>query len=128
MTRTVFHDIASRLSAALFGPGAAPAGQTRSAAELGVAFILVTQRWLGEHEAAELAFEATRGEGARKMLLMIVVMTVHSFGVEPPAAKPPQVWIAMPMPCFTVPFLPLPGGCHLACQSASFVAMSSCWL
>ena len=43
---------------------------------LGVAFILVTQRLLGERE---LEFGSLRGEGARKVLLMVVVMTVHSF-------------------------------------------------
>ena len=41
------------------------------------------------------------------------MVTVHSFGA-PPAAKPPQVWIAMPMPCLTVRPGPLPGGCHLS--------------
>lgn len=43
---------------------------------LGIAFILGTQRWLGSHdvEVGEL-----RGAGARKMLLIVVVMTVHSF-------------------------------------------------
>jgi ZIP family zinc transporter len=54
-------------------------GATLIGGLLGVAFILITQRFLGDHEAGELAFEAARGEGARKMLLMVVVMTVHSF-------------------------------------------------
>jgi len=54
-------------------------GATLIGGLLGVVFILATQRYLGEHEAGELAFEAARGEGARKMLLMVVVMTVHSF-------------------------------------------------
>ncbi|MGE0160899.1 MAG: ZIP family metal transporter [Gemmatimonadales bacterium] len=54
-------------------------GATLIGGLLGVGFILLTQRQLGEHEAAELVFEAARGEGARKMLLMIIVMTVHSF-------------------------------------------------
>ncbi len=43
---------------------------------LGVAFILLTKRWLGEHE---IEFGSLRGAGARKMLLIVVVMTVHSF-------------------------------------------------
>jgi ZIP family zinc transporter len=46
---------------------------------LGVVFILLTQRFLGDRDEEELVFGATRGEGARKMLLMMVVMTVHSF-------------------------------------------------
>lgn len=43
---------------------------------LGIGFILLTQRWLGDHD-----FEVgqLRGAGARKMLLIVVVMTVHSF-------------------------------------------------
>lgn len=43
---------------------------------LGVAFIVATQRWLGDHE---LEFGRQRGAGARRMLLMVIVMTVHSF-------------------------------------------------
>ncbi len=46
---------------------------------VGVLFILVTQRILGDRDEEELVFEAARGEGAKKMLLMMVVMTVHSF-------------------------------------------------
>jgi zinc transporter ZupT len=57
-----------------FGRGATLVGGL-----LGVGFIVITQRYLGDHEASELAFEAARGEGARKMVLTIVVMTVHSF-------------------------------------------------
>jgi zinc transporter ZupT len=53
-------------------------GATLIGGLLGVAFILGTQRYLGGHEPSELVFEAARGEGARKMLLMVVVMTVHS--------------------------------------------------
>ena len=41
---------------------------------------------------------------------------------------PPQVCSAMPMPCLTVPALPLPGGCHFSFQSDSLTAMSSCSL
>ena len=54
-------------------------GETLTGALLGVLFILLTQRLLGEQDEEELVFEAVRGEGARKMLLMMVVMTVHSF-------------------------------------------------
>lgn len=43
---------------------------------VGVLFILITQRVLGEHD---VAFGQARGAGARQMLLMIAVMTVHSF-------------------------------------------------
>jgi zinc transporter ZupT len=46
---------------------------------LGVVFLLVTQRLLGEREGQDLVFEAARGEGARRMLLIVIVMTVHSF-------------------------------------------------
>lgn len=46
---------------------------------IGVAFILVTQRYLGEQDEEELVFGAAQGESARKMFLMMVVMTVHSF-------------------------------------------------
>ena len=52
--------------------------QTVLGALLGVAFILVTQRFLHRDEE-ELVFEAVRGEGGRQMLLMVIVMTVHSF-------------------------------------------------
>ena len=46
---------------------------------IGVGFILVTQRYLDDHDEEELVFGAAEGESARKMLLMMVVMTVHSF-------------------------------------------------
>lgn len=46
---------------------------------LGVLFILATQRVLDERREEEAVFGAVRGEGGRQMLLMIVVMTVHSF-------------------------------------------------
>lgn len=46
---------------------------------LGVCFILFTQRALGEHSDEQALFGAARGEGGRRMLLMMVVMTVHSF-------------------------------------------------
>ena len=55
------------------------AGQTITGALLGVAFILVTQKILGNRDEEEMVFGAVRGEGARRMLLVMVVMTVHSF-------------------------------------------------
>jgi zinc transporter ZupT len=54
-------------------------GETLAGALLGVLFILGTQRVLGEQDGQELVFEAATGEGARKMLLILIVMTVHSF-------------------------------------------------
>lgn len=50
--------------------------QTMAGATLGVVFILATQRYLGRED---VAFGRARGSGARRMLLMVVVMTVHSF-------------------------------------------------
>jgi len=50
--------------------------QTVAGGVAGVLFILVAQRWLGGHE---FAFGQVRGAGARRMLLMVIVMTVHSF-------------------------------------------------
>jgi zinc transporter ZupT len=52
------------------------AWQTVVGANLGVLFILGTQRWLGGHE---IRFGGTGGVEARRMALMVVVMTVHSF-------------------------------------------------
>lgn len=46
---------------------------------IGVGFILVTQRSLDAYDPEELVFGAAQGESARKMLLMLIVMTVHSF-------------------------------------------------
>jgi ZIP family zinc transporter len=54
-------------------------GATLLGALVGVAFILVTQRLLGDQDGQKLVFEAATGEGARKMLLIVIVMTVHSF-------------------------------------------------
>jgi zinc transporter ZupT len=54
-------------------------GETLLGALLGVGFILVTQRFLGEQDGHEMVFEAVTGDGARKMLLILIVMTVHSF-------------------------------------------------
>lgn len=53
--------------------------ETLVGALLGVVFILATQRVLGHRDEKDVVFEAVQGEGARKMLLMLVVMTVHSF-------------------------------------------------
>lgn len=55
------------------GYGALP---TLVGGAVGVLFILITQQVLGEHD---VAFGHVRGAGARQMLLMIAVMTVHSF-------------------------------------------------
>jgi len=53
--------------------------ETLGGTVLGVLFILVTQTLLEDYDEEELVFGAARGESARKMLLMLVVMTVHSF-------------------------------------------------
>jgi zinc transporter ZupT len=45
-------------------------------ANLGVLFILATRKWL---EGRDVEFGSVGGEGARKMLLIVVVMAVHSF-------------------------------------------------
>ncbi len=50
--------------------------QTVAGAVLGVVFILITQHYLSDHE---LGFGGMGGAGARQMLLLLVVMTVHSF-------------------------------------------------
>ena len=50
--------------------------QTIVGATVGVLFILVTQRVLGDHE---LEFEKMTGADARQMLLIVIVMTIHSF-------------------------------------------------
>ncbi len=44
----------------------------------GVVFMLLVQRFVGEH-GHETEFLGARGVGARRMLLIIAVMTVHSF-------------------------------------------------
>ena len=54
-------------------------GETIVGGLLGVVFILLTQRILGDRHSEDLVFEAVQGEGARRMLLMVIVMTVHSF-------------------------------------------------
>ncbi|HUG40825.1 MAG TPA: ZIP family metal transporter [Longimicrobiales bacterium] len=53
--------------------------ETVAGAFLGVLFILLTQKFLGERGEEELIFGAVRGESARRMILVLVVMTVHSF-------------------------------------------------
>ena len=50
--------------------------ETFLGANLGVLFILVTERLLGGHD---IEFAGMRGAGARRMLLVVIVMTVHSF-------------------------------------------------
>lgn len=54
-------------------------GETLAGALLGVMFILATKRFLGDQDGQDLVFEAATGEGARKMLLIVIVMTAHSF-------------------------------------------------
>jgi zinc transporter ZupT len=51
-------------------------GRTFIGAAVGIGFILLTQHLLGDHE---IEFASLTGAGARRMLLVIVVMTVHSF-------------------------------------------------
>jgi ZIP family zinc transporter len=50
--------------------------QTIVGANIGIVFILLTQRWLGKHE---IDFGEAQGADARRMVLILVVMTVHSF-------------------------------------------------
>ncbi|MHB1192571.1 MAG: ZIP family metal transporter [Longimicrobiales bacterium] len=54
-------------------------GATLGGALLGVAFILLTQRILEGKSEEELLLAPGSGLGGRRMLLMMVVMTVHSF-------------------------------------------------
>lgn len=49
--------------------------QTLAGALLGVLFILATNRWLA---GSKLDFGQARGLGARRMILIVLVMTVHS--------------------------------------------------
>lgn len=53
-------------------------GATLIGVIVGVVFMLVVQRVLGDHEG-EMEFLGARGVGARKMLMIVAVMTVHSF-------------------------------------------------
>lgn len=50
--------------------------QTVVGATVGVVFILLTQRILAHHD---VQFGKARGAGARRMVLMVVIMTAHSF-------------------------------------------------
>ncbi len=50
--------------------------QTIAGAVAGVGFILATQRWLAGHD---VGIEGLRDARGRKMILLIVVMTLHSF-------------------------------------------------
>jgi zinc transporter, ZIP family len=52
------------------------AWQTLTGALLGVVFILATQRWLGAHDTS---IGDVGGADRRRMLLIVIVMTVHSF-------------------------------------------------
>jgi zinc transporter ZupT len=52
------------------------AWQTLVGALLGVVFILATQHWLGDHDAA---LDVAASRDARRMALIVIVMTVHSF-------------------------------------------------
>ena len=52
------------------------AWQTLVGATAGVVFILLAERFLGEHD---IEFEQVSGADARQMLLIVLVMTVHSF-------------------------------------------------
>lgn len=53
--------------------------QTVAGGLLGVLFILAAQRFLSRREEGAVVIEAGRGKGAQRMLLVLVVMTVHSF-------------------------------------------------
>lgn len=53
--------------------------ETVVGAILGVLFILATQHFLGDEDEEQIVSEAAEGDGSRRMLLMLVVMTVHSF-------------------------------------------------
>lgn len=53
--------------------------ETLGGGVVGVFFILLTQRFLGRYDDEELVFGAATGESARRMMLMMVVMTMHSF-------------------------------------------------
>jgi zinc transporter ZupT len=53
--------------------------ETLGGALVGVGFILATQRLLARYDEEQLVFGAVTGESARRMFLMVVVMTVHSF-------------------------------------------------
>lgn len=52
------------------------AWQTLSGGLLGVVFILATQRWLGDPDAA---IAGAASANTRRMALIVIVMTVHSF-------------------------------------------------
>lgn len=53
--------------------------ETLGGALMGVLFILVAQHLLDDVDEEELVFGAAQGESARRILLMMIVMTVHSF-------------------------------------------------
>jgi len=66
------------LAAALGAPDATPGGTLRVLAGLvvGVAFLVLSKRWLDAHE--DLKFLGFRGLDAKKILLILGVMTLHS--------------------------------------------------
>jgi zinc transporter ZupT len=70
------------------------AWQTGLGGLLGVAFIMATERWLASHD---VEFGEVRGAGARRMILIVIVMTVHSIaeGVAIGAAFAGGVTLAM---------------------------------
>lgn len=66
-------------SFSLLAEGTAHGGAaTFIGANLGVLFILVTQKLLGDHEV-DATFLGASGATGRRMMLVLVVMTVHSF-------------------------------------------------
>jgi zinc transporter ZupT len=60
------------LEGSVYGPLATLIG-----AALGIVFIFVSERWLARRETP--SFGKLKGKGARQVLLVLVVMTVHSF-------------------------------------------------
>jgi zinc transporter ZupT len=52
------------------------AWQTVVGANVGILFVLAAHAWIADEE---LSFGNVRGAGARRMLLIVLVMTVHSF-------------------------------------------------
>ncbi len=53
--------------------------ETLVGAFIGVLFILITQRFLGDEHEEGVVVEAAREGGGKTMLMMVIVMTVHSF-------------------------------------------------
>src|SRR5439155_13339795 len=80
------------------------------------ATIAVTVRWAVPRSCVEVSAVTLPSR---------LMVTLHSFGVAPPAAFPPQVCSAIPMPCLKTPLL-APGGCHFAFHPDSFTTTSCC--